>query len=57
VTAESSNFEAPMESDWHRMISQAAYYLAERRGFRPGGAVDDWLEAEVLIRKALTGQE
>lgn len=27
-------------------IRQAAYAAAERRGFAPGGEVDDWLEAE-----------
>lgn len=31
------------------MISIAAYYLAERRGFAPGGAEADWLQAERLI--------
>jgi hypothetical protein len=29
-----------------KRISVAAYYNAERRGFRDGGDVDDWLEAE-----------
>ena len=24
----------------------AAYYRAERRGFAPGGEVEDWIEAE-----------
>ncbi|WP_326543384.1 DUF2934 domain-containing protein [Pseudorhodoferax sp.] len=27
-------------------IREAAYAAAERRGFAPGGEVDDWLEAE-----------
>lgn len=29
-----------------RMIEEAAYYKAERRGFAPGQEMDDWLEAE-----------
>jgi hypothetical protein len=29
-----------------RMIAEAAYYRAERRGFAPGEALHDWLEAE-----------
>ena len=33
----------------HERISVAAYYLAERRGFAPGGEVQDWLEAEKAI--------
>lgn len=28
------------------MIAQAAYLRAERRGFVPGGEVEDWLAAE-----------
>jgi hypothetical protein len=42
-----------MEADWHRMISEAAYYLAEKRGFRPGAAMDDWLEAELQVKEIL----
>jgi Protein of unknown function (DUF2934) len=29
-----------------KWISEAAYYLAEARGFTPGKALDDWLKAE-----------
>lgn len=31
------------------MIALAAYYLAEGRGFAPGEALADWLEAERMI--------
>jgi hypothetical protein len=36
------------ELDEHRRrrIAMAAYYRAERRGFAPGGELEDWLEAE-----------
>jgi hypothetical protein len=30
-------------------IAEAAYYNAERRGFREGGELEDWLEAERRI--------
>lgn len=30
----------------HNMIAKAAYYAAEKRGFAPGCALDDWLAAE-----------
>jgi hypothetical protein len=33
----------------HEMIAVAAYYLAEKRGFPGGGALDDWVEAEHQI--------
>jgi hypothetical protein len=36
----------------HRMIAEAAYYRAERRGFAPGGEEIDWLEAEAEVRGA-----
>ena len=35
------------------MIAVAAYYRAERRGFREGDPVTDWLEAEVEIEQLL----
>ena len=33
----------------HRLIAVAAYYRAERRGFDPGGDLEDWLNAEAEI--------
>lgn len=33
----------------HAMISEAAYYIAEQRGFEGGTDMDDWLAAEFLI--------
>jgi hypothetical protein len=50
-----SQFQLPVESEWHRMISEAAYFLAEKRAFEPGRALDDWLEAELKVREILTG--
>jgi hypothetical protein len=38
----------------HEMISQAAYFIAERRDFADGGADDDWLQAELEIDRMLT---
>lgn len=37
----------------HQLISEAAYYLAEARGFQPGAELDDWLTAEAQIDKQL----
>lgn len=31
------------------MIAQAAYLRAERRGFAPGGEVEDWVAAETEV--------
>lgn len=41
--------EAPQVSDRHQMISEAAYYIAEQRGFGVGLELADWLEAERQI--------
>ncbi|MGI8739224.1 MAG: DUF2934 domain-containing protein [Gammaproteobacteria bacterium] len=32
------------EERW-RMVAVAAYHIAEKRGFSPGNALDDWLNA------------
>lgn len=38
-----------------RMIGEAAYYIAEQRGFEPGHELDDWLAAEAQIHDQLAG--
>ncbi len=50
---------APAER--HQMIAVVAYLRAERRGFAPGGDLDDWLEAEqevdALLRRSDPSEE
>jgi len=36
-----------------KMIAEAAYYLAEQRGFDGGDPMADWLQAESQIEKLL----
>ena len=50
--AMSAEKSAPSEGELRQMISEAAYYRAEKRGFSPGLEADDWrdAEAEVLSR-------
>ena len=43
----------PSAAERHAMIGVAAYYRAERRSFAPGGAEQDWLEAEADIDRLL----
>lgn len=43
----------PLPEDRTRMIAEAAYYRALRRGFEGGDPVDDWLAAEREINQAL----
>lgn len=43
----------PTPEERHAMVCVAAYYLAERRGFSPGGAEADWTAAESEIERLL----
>jgi hypothetical protein len=47
----------PNEEIIHLLISEAAYYKAEKRGFEPGyeEQEQDWLEAEKEIKSCLNG--
>lgn len=40
----------------HRLISEAAYYRAEQRGFLGGDPAEDWVEAEAEIDRRLNGE-
>ena len=44
----------PSTVDRSRMIAEAAYYLAEQRGFSGGDPVQDWLDAEAIIDQMQT---
>ena len=46
---------ATVRSVWMQacMIAEAAYYFSERRGFRPGHELDDWLAAQSQVDAAL----
>lgn len=46
-----SGLSADERNHW---IAQAAYYRAEKRGFRGGDPVKDWLEAEKEIADTLS---
>jgi len=35
------------------MIAEAAYYLAEQRGFEIGHELDDWLAAEADVERSV----
>jgi hypothetical protein len=44
----------PIDPDSRRlMIAEAAYYCAEKRGFAPGGELQDWLDAEAQLKAML----
>ena len=37
------------EQERRRMIAEAAYYRAEKRGFSGGSSLDDWIAAEIEV--------
>lgn len=36
-----------------QLISEAAYYKAEQRGFQPGSEMADWFDAEADVERML----
>ena len=42
--------------DRQRSVANAAYYLAEKRGFEPGRELEDWFAAESLIAVSPPGK-
>lgn len=39
--------------DIYRLIAETAYFKAKARGFKPGGEVQDWIEAETEVRQRI----
>ena len=54
--SKASAARAPVSADQRRaMIAEAAYYMAERRGFESGHELEDWLLAESQVESAMPG--
>lgn len=54
--AASQPFEARAEispEELRKLIAEAAYYRAKKRGFAPGYEVEDWVQAEAEIRELI----
>ncbi|HEX2493812.1 MAG TPA: DUF2934 domain-containing protein [Steroidobacter sp.] len=42
--------EAEARAAYHRIkVAEAAYFIAEKRGFGPGHELEDWLAAEAEV--------
>jgi hypothetical protein len=42
--------EAEARAAYHRgQVAEAAYFIAEKRGFGPGHEIEDWLAAEAEV--------
>lgn len=46
---------SPPDELRRRWVAEAAYYIAERRGFGDGSADEDWCRAEAEIDRLLAG--
>lgn len=56
VEPESAAPESDVPDDQrHTWIAEAAYYIAERRGFSGGSPEEDWHQAETEIEQLLAG--
>jgi hypothetical protein len=42
---------APTAEQRHELIAKAAYFRAQRRGFRAGHELEDWLAAEAEVEQ------
>jgi hypothetical protein len=54
---ETTTVMRPTPEELQRLIAEAAYYRAQRRGFEPGYEIEDWLAAEAETRERLDRQE
>lgn len=46
-----ANSEAKWDESQREMVAREAYLAAEKRGFKGGDPVQDWLEAENKVRE------
>ncbi len=57
ISGTTKTTESPVNAEQrYRMIAEAAYYRAEKRGFSGGDVENDWLEAEAEIDAILRQQ-
>jgi hypothetical protein len=49
--------EPQAPSQRHVMIAEAAFYIAQARGFTPSQELDDWLAAEREIEQRLSSHD
>jgi hypothetical protein len=45
-----------IHEDRYASIAEAAYFIAEHRGFSPGHELEDWLQAENEVDARLSGE-
>ena len=56
ITNSTLHKSAHISADRHTQLAEAAYRLAEQRGFSPGHDLDDWFTAEMELNQRLAGE-
>ena len=41
------------DEELQRLVAEAAYFRAQRRGFAPGYELQDWVEAEAEVKRLI----
>jgi Protein of unknown function (DUF2934) len=54
-TPKAVSHPTPSPEEVRKLISEAAYYRAKRRGFAPGHELEDWVQAEAEVLQRLNG--
>jgi hypothetical protein len=54
TTPPSASIQTNPEEEKHHLIAEAAYFIAERRGFQGNMLLDDWLQAEREVNSRST---
>jgi Protein of unknown function (DUF2934) len=54
-TPKTVSHPTPSPEEVRKLISEAAYYRAKRRGFAPGHELEDWVQAEAEVLQRLNG--
>jgi hypothetical protein len=49
-------FDPPAEAEWHRRISEAAYYRSQKQEFSGESVLDNWIAAELEVRALLSAE-
>jgi hypothetical protein len=49
--------ESSQQPQRHALIAEAAFFIAQERGFAPGHELDDWLAAEREVDQGLSATQ
>lgn len=52
-TTKTQASKAPAPEEVRKLVAEAAYYRAKKRGFTPGHEVEDWVQAEAEVLRRI----